>query len=103
MIARAGCDASPSVPWSDHAPTVKRRIDQLATAKDCSGLQGQFDIAGNKNESTMSRIGHNNVQGSERGRGGVADVVVGVSLGRSSAHRQHLLRPIEGWGLRLVI
>jgi PBP1b-binding outer membrane lipoprotein LpoB len=48
------------VPWEDYAPEVKIRLDEMMEAKDCSGLQAQFDISYANNDATMSRTGHNN-------------------------------------------
>lgn len=48
------------VPWDDYAAQVKITIDDLAIAKDCTGLQAQFDTADANNEATMTRTGHNN-------------------------------------------
>ena len=60
LVACGGGDAPPDVPWSDYAPAVRTRIDGLAAAKDCAGLQREFDQADANNQSTMSRTGHNN-------------------------------------------
>jgi hypothetical protein len=48
------------VPWSDYASSVRSRIDGLAAAKDCEGLQAEFDTADANNAGTMTRTGHNN-------------------------------------------
>ena len=55
------CSAKPSgVPWGDYDASVRTRIDAMAVAKDCSGLQAEFDQADNNNAATMTRTGHNN-------------------------------------------
>lgn len=55
------CTAAGSgVPWEDYSPTVRTRIDALASAKDCAGLQAEFDIADANNAATRERTGHNN-------------------------------------------
>lgn len=71
-LVLAGCSSSPAeipenteneraiVPWQDYAPEVKIRLDEMMEAKDCSGLQAQFDISYSNNDATMSRTGHNN-------------------------------------------
>ena len=65
-LVLAGCAGiatpapTPSVPWADYAPTVRSRIDLLALAKDCTGLQGEFDGADAGNQATLARTGHNN-------------------------------------------
>lgn len=48
------------VPWADYASDLRGRIDALAAAKDCTGLQSEFDIADANNDATMARVGHNN-------------------------------------------
>lgn len=55
-----GGDAA--VPWSDYASGLQSRIDGLATAKDCSGLQSEFDVADANNAAQMSRTGRNNAR-----------------------------------------
>lgn len=37
-----------------------RRIDALASSKDCDGLQAEFNTADANGAATMSRTGHNN-------------------------------------------
>ena len=48
------------VEWEDYDPSVKTNIDSLEAAKDCAGLQSQFDIADANSDATMSRTGHSN-------------------------------------------
>lgn len=72
LLVLAGCSSAPAespepranerttVPWQDYAPEVKVRLDEMMEAKDCSGLQAQFDISYSNNDVTMSRTGHNN-------------------------------------------
>lgn len=55
-------DTRTAVEWEDYAPTVKTNIDALMEAKDCEGLQKQFDITDSNNEATMNRTGHNNAK-----------------------------------------
>lgn len=58
----AGCssgDGGSGVPWEDY-PSVQSRIDGLAAAKDCAGLQAEFDTADANNAATEQRTGHNN-------------------------------------------
>lgn len=49
-----------AVPWSDYATGIQARIDDLERAKDCPGLQREFDTADANNSATLSRTGHNN-------------------------------------------
>jgi succinate dehydrogenase/fumarate reductase flavoprotein subunit len=55
-----GAGTTTGVPWSDYAPEVHTRIDGLLAAKDCRGLQAEFNQADANNQATMSRTGHNN-------------------------------------------
>lgn len=53
---------SSGVQWQDYNPSLQSQLDQLRAAKDCAGLQSQFDTADANNAATMSRTGHNNAQ-----------------------------------------
>lgn len=53
-------DPRTEVQWEDYAPSVKTRIDDMMVAKDCAGLQEQFDVTDSNNAATMNRTGHNN-------------------------------------------
>ena len=50
-LTLAGCGGSSSggpgrdEMWSQFAPEVKTRVDALVAAKDCAGLQKEFDAA----------------------------------------------------------
>jgi hypothetical protein len=48
------------VQWENYAPEVKIRIDEMMEARDCEGLQAQFDISDANSQATMNRVGHNN-------------------------------------------
>lgn len=53
----AGCGGEEDVDWSQHGQGLKTRIDNLGDAKDCDGLQEQFDIAdGNGSADLMEYI-----------------------------------------------
>lgn len=64
----AGSPKSPTpattsgVQWSDYAPGLQSRIDGLATQKDCTALQTEFDTADANNQATQTRTGHNNAK-----------------------------------------
>jgi len=70
LLALTGCirldptdpmpDTRTEVPWGDYDETVKERIDGLEDAKDCAGLQGEFDIADANSTATLNRTGHGN-------------------------------------------
>lgn len=51
---------SSGVNWSDYAPTVKTRIEELIQASDCSGLQMEFDIADQNDAAQRNRVGVGN-------------------------------------------
>jgi hypothetical protein len=61
-ITLGACSSSSSsgVPWGDYDPTVRTRIDSMTVAKDCAGLQDEFNTADAGNTVTMNRTGHNN-------------------------------------------
>ena len=50
------------VDWSIYAPPVKDRIVALGAAKDCTGLQTEFDTASDNNSATLARTGTSNVK-----------------------------------------
>ena len=54
--------ARTDVQWENYAPEVKIRLDEMMEAKDCEGLQAQFEISDANNEATMNRVGHNNAK-----------------------------------------
>lgn len=51
---------SSSVDWENYSPSVKARIDSLAAAGDCSGLQREFDIADENDDAQRARVGSGN-------------------------------------------
>jgi hypothetical protein len=51
---------SGSVDWENYSPSVKARIDSLAAAGDCSGLQRDFDIADENDDAQRARVGSGN-------------------------------------------
>ena len=48
--------------WDNYAPSVKPRIDAMIEAKDCEGLQENFEISWGNNEAQMKRVGSNNAK-----------------------------------------
>jgi hypothetical protein len=48
------------VNWSDYAPTVKTRIEELIQSGDCSGLQAEFDVADQNDAAQRNRVGVGN-------------------------------------------
>lgn len=54
--------ARTDVQWESYSPEVKIRLDAMMEAKDCAGLQAQFEITDANNDATMNRVGHNNAK-----------------------------------------
>jgi hypothetical protein len=48
------------VNWSDYAPTVKTRIEELIQSGDCSSLQTEFDVADQNDAAQRNRVGVGN-------------------------------------------
>ena len=59
-LSVVGCASKGDVPWEDYAPVVRTRIDGLGAAKDCAGLQVEFNNADANNQVSLNRTGHNN-------------------------------------------
>ena len=57
-----GGGGSVGVPWSDYAPALQAKIDAMATAKDCEGLQAEFNQIGATNLAMRNRYGHGNFE-----------------------------------------
>lgn len=58
ILLIATCDIAPTpVDWSRYHASVKERIDQLAEARDCEGLQREFDIAHSNDGAQRARTG----------------------------------------------
>jgi hypothetical protein len=53
----APTDPGGDVDWSRYAPAVKERIAAMAAAKDCPGLQKEFDTAYANDDATRARTG----------------------------------------------
>jgi hypothetical protein len=51
---------APKVDWVNYAPTVKTRIKALAQARDCVGLQREFDAASANDNAQRRRVGQGN-------------------------------------------
>jgi hypothetical protein len=60
-VAEAPADARTVVEWEDYDASVTVRIDDLQSAADCAGLQGEFDTADANNAATLDRTGHSNL------------------------------------------
>jgi hypothetical protein len=62
LTALAGCGGGTSggVDWANYDQSVRPRIDALAAAKDCAGLQNEFDTADANDAAQRSRTGDGN-------------------------------------------
>lgn len=59
----ASCTAGGSsgeVDWDNYSPSVKARIDRMASEGDCTGLQTEFDQAEANNDLQRERVGDGN-------------------------------------------
>jgi hypothetical protein len=54
------CGGEPSVDWENYSPDVKTRIDQMAKARDCAGLQAEFNVADQNDDAQRARTGDGN-------------------------------------------
>ena len=67
LAACSGSDAGGSttslvVLWGDYAPGLQAKIDAMAVAKDCDGMQLQFNEIGGTNLEVRNRFGHGNLE-----------------------------------------
>ena len=46
--------------WKDYAPSLQAKIDAMADAKDCDGLQLEFNDIGATNLAMRNQFGHGN-------------------------------------------
>ena len=66
MILSTSCSSdsggaeSAGVAWADYAPGLQAKIDSMAAAKDCVGLQAEFNQIGATNLAMRNRTGHGN-------------------------------------------
>jgi hypothetical protein len=70
-LAFAACSSSDAkgspavnlpVLWSDYTPGLQAKIDAMASAKDCDGMQAEFNQIGGTNLVVRARFGHGNVE-----------------------------------------
>jgi hypothetical protein len=57
-----GTAVTTTVPWRDYAPGLQARIDAMALAKDCDGMQLEFNQIGGTNLEVRNKFGHGNVE-----------------------------------------
>lgn len=50
------------VRWGDYTPGLQAKIDTMSTAKDCNGMQIEFNQIGATNLAVRNRFGHGNVE-----------------------------------------
>jgi hypothetical protein len=67
LVACTSSDAGGSttslvVLWSDYEPGLQAKIDAMAVARDCDGMQLQFNEIGGTNLAVRTRFGHGNVE-----------------------------------------
>ena len=48
--------------WKDYAPSLQAKIDAMSNAKDCKGLQLEFNEIGATNLAVSNQFGHGNVE-----------------------------------------
>lgn len=60
VVRRGGTPVSLGVSWNDYAPGLQAKIDTLATARDCVGLQLIFNQIGATNLVERNHFGHGN-------------------------------------------
>ena len=65
----AGCSSSDAkapvilpVRWGDYTPGLQAKIDAMSAAKDCNGMQIEFNQIGATNLAVRNRFGHGNVE-----------------------------------------
>jgi len=59
LLGLTACSGE-SVPWSNYSPDVKDRITNLVSSKDCLGLQKEFDVAYNNDNTQRTKFGEGN-------------------------------------------
>lgn len=59
-VLLAGCGPAPGVDWSKYHPSVKQRIDRIASDRDCNGLQREFNISDRNSDAQRNRTGRGN-------------------------------------------
>ena len=57
-----GSTTSLAVAWSDYEPGLQAKIDAMAVAKDCDGMQLRFNEIGGTNLEVRTRFGHGNLE-----------------------------------------
>jgi len=50
------------VPWRDYPPSLQKKIDAMAAAKDCEGLLLEFNEIGGTNLAVRTKFGHGNTE-----------------------------------------
>jgi hypothetical protein len=65
LAACSGSDAAKApvflpVQWGDYTPGLQAKIDAMSTAKDCNGMQSEFNQIGATNLAVRNKFGHGN-------------------------------------------
>jgi len=50
------------IPWRDYPPSLQKKIDAMAAAKDCKGLLLEFNEIGGTNLAVRTKFGHGNTE-----------------------------------------
>ena len=67
LVACSSSDAAKApvslpVQWGDYTPGLQAKIDAMSLAKDCNGMQIEFNQIGATNLAVRNRFGHGNVE-----------------------------------------
>ena len=60
LAAGCGTSGATTVDWENSLPGLQALIDSQAAAKDCRGLQAQFDLADRGDKRMTERVGSGN-------------------------------------------
>jgi hypothetical protein len=58
----SGTTTTTVVAWRDYEPGLQAKIDAMALAKDCDGMQLEFNEIGGTNLAVRNRYGHGNLE-----------------------------------------
>ncbi len=68
-LVLAGCSGSDGaavttttvIAWKDYEPGLQTKIDAMAAAQDCDGMQTEFNQIGGTNLAVRNKFGHSNL------------------------------------------
>ncbi len=69
VLGLAGCSGSDDaaittttvIAWKDYEPGLQAKIDAMAAAQDCDGMQTEFNQIGATNLAVRNKFGHGNL------------------------------------------